>query len=679
MAEYSVFLSTPEWHLSGVNTFARHLVHGLGVRGVRGAVLVTRPGLWSDLKVPYPPDVEIVELPVDLDAPDDVRRARLADLLKRHQPCVYVPNYDFSMSRIAPALPAGVVVVGILHSDEQVYYEEFRRLGDAWNATVCVSRHIHEAARRIRPDLAGRLRLIPYGVPAGPPPGSREARADGALRIVYCNRVEDSQKRALDLIPIVGALELRRVPFVLTIAGTGSQVGPLVRALRPYVDAGRVRFLGSLAQDAVAAELQRHDVFLLTSAYEGLPLSLLEAMQAECVPVVSDVRSGVPELVREGLTGFRVPIGDVESFADRLEALWTDPACRVALGRAAREALLTGDYTVERVTDQYLALFDRAWEEQRAGRGPVRPGRPWPPGGRDRTSPPRRALEAIRPLGRAVKRVSRRALGWPPGPVWLDRSCFLCATWRSGSTVFAEALGATGLVGHTERERFWLDPLQRSVAEVFERRALLHFCRELVRRGRTPNGVFGIKVMWPHLRNVLKGLGRLDEFRGQPERAILEAVFPSPGFVWIRRDDRIAQAISYYRATEGGLWHVGTNGMPLYGHARAVRRTIPYDYDGIAARLRIVENAERDWEAFFARNRLRPLVVSYEELSADLRGAVLRVFDFMGVRPDPSHIQPVPTLRRMAGTESATWAERFRRDLAARGTATPGRPGQGPR
>ncbi len=672
MAEYTVFLSMPEWHLSGVTTFARHLVRGLDARGVPGAVLVTRPGLWSDIKVPYSPGVAIVELPVDLDAPDDVRRARLADMLERHQPCIYVPNYDFSVSGIAPALPAGVAVVGILHSDEQMYYEQLQRLGDAWNATVCVSRHIRDTASRIRPELAGRLHLIPYGVPVGPPPGPREMPADGALRIVYCSRVQDSQKRALDLIPIVGALELRRVPFVLTVAGIGSQVETLVRALRPYVDAGRARFLGPLAQDAVPAELQRHDVFLLTSAYEGLPLSLLEAMQAECVPVVTDVRSGIPELVHEGLNGCRVPIADVDAFAERLEALWRDPARRARLGQAARETILTGDYTVERMTDQYLALFDRVWEDQRAGRGPVRAGRATLPGGRAPGSPPRRALGGLRPLGRAVKRASQRALGWPQGPIGLDRSCFLCATWRSGSSMFAEALGATGLLGHTARERLWLPSLHLSVAEVFERRALLHFCRELVRRERTPNGVFGIKVMWPHLRNVLEHLGRLDEFQGKPERAVLQAVFPSPRFVWIRRDDRLAQAISYYRATAGGLWHVGADGVPLHGYARPVRRTIPYDYDGIAARLRILEGAEHGWAAFFARNRLRPLVVTYEELSADLRSAALRVLDFMGVRPDQTRIHPVPALSRMAGAESAAWAERFRRDAAARGiSATP--------
>jgi hypothetical protein len=108
-------------------------------------------------------------------------------------------------------------------------------------------------------------------------------------------------------------------------------------------------------------------VFILTSAYEGLPVSLLEAMGRGCVPVVTAIESGIPEVITDGVNGFTVGIGDISAFADRLEALQRDPPARARIGLRAYETIKDGVYTVDRMSEQYRKVFEELWGELRAG------------------------------------------------------------------------------------------------------------------------------------------------------------------------------------------------------------------------------------------------------------------------------------------------------------------------
>jgi glycosyltransferase involved in cell wall biosynthesis len=99
----------------------------------------------------------------------------------------------------------------------------------------------------------------------------------------------------------------------------------------------RVRFLGSRSD--VPDILRASDVFVLSSDYEGNPLSVLEAMAAG-LPVVSTAVGGVPELVQHGATGLLVPAGDARALAEAITQLGRDADQRAAMGHAARQTAL---------------------------------------------------------------------------------------------------------------------------------------------------------------------------------------------------------------------------------------------------------------------------------------------------------------------------------------------------
>lgn len=91
--------------------------------------------------------------------------------------------------------------------------------------------------------------------------------------------------------------------------------------------------------DQVPQLLAQAGIFVLCSRYEGLPLSIIEAMCAGLPIVATDV-GGVSELIEDGVNGFLVPAGNQAALTDCLDRLQSDPALRVRMGQASRERYL---------------------------------------------------------------------------------------------------------------------------------------------------------------------------------------------------------------------------------------------------------------------------------------------------------------------------------------------------
>jgi glycosyltransferase involved in cell wall biosynthesis len=105
----------------------------------------------------------------------------------------------------------------------------------------------------------------------------------------------------------------------------------------------------------IPAILSSTDVFVLTSLWEGLPISVLEAM-ASGRPVISTNTGGVEEVILEGKTGFLVFPGDVASMSEKLLILLKDKDSRIKMGEAAKDSLNDG-FTLTRMVSQTANLY----------------------------------------------------------------------------------------------------------------------------------------------------------------------------------------------------------------------------------------------------------------------------------------------------------------------------------
>ena len=363
----NVVLAAPTWSLNGPNVFSANLVRQLNARGIAAHVVLTRPD-WLDAKpLPKPTDIGIRTLPVSPFMGFRHRCAAMVRYLEEHSPCIYVPNHDFGHSCVSPQLSNRIVTVGIIHSDDPQHYEHARRMGGYWNRAVAVSSAVAVETLKLAPSLAGRISVIPHGVAAATVLPDRPYGLDQPLRVIYAGRLDQPQKRVLDLPKILRAAALENVPMHLTIAGSG----PVERQLKAdfsALDAGHtVEFLGTVENATLAQIFARHDVFLLTSAFEGLPIALLEAMGQGCVPIAADIRSGIPELIDHGVDGFRVPIADIDGFAARIAALYGHPGKRRQMAYAAYVKASGGRYRMDQMTESYIRLFTEAHDEHQSG------------------------------------------------------------------------------------------------------------------------------------------------------------------------------------------------------------------------------------------------------------------------------------------------------------------------
>jgi glycosyltransferase involved in cell wall biosynthesis len=160
-------------------------------------------------------------------------------------------------------------------------------------------------------------------------------------------------KRTLAVLQGFRGLLDRGSDAYLCLVGDGPDRGRLERYAHEAGVARRCLFVGY--QDDVASFYEAIDVLLLPSANEGTPVSVIEALAAER-PTVATRVGGVPDVIRDGVDGFLVEVGDAEQLADRLAELARDPELRLRMGREGRARVLER-YSVERLIDDVDGLY----------------------------------------------------------------------------------------------------------------------------------------------------------------------------------------------------------------------------------------------------------------------------------------------------------------------------------
>ncbi|HEY8406954.1 MAG TPA: glycosyltransferase family 4 protein [Gaiellaceae bacterium] len=165
------------------------------------------------------------------------------------------------------------------------------------------------------------------------------------------------------LLAFAGVLD-RGVDAWLCLIGDGPDRQRLERRAHELGIVRRCLFVGY--QDEVAPYYEAIDALLLPSANEGTPVSVIEALAAER-PAVATRVGGVPDVVREGVDGYLVDVGDADTLAARLVELAGDPDKRDAMGREGRRRVLER-YAVDRLVDDIDALYRELLQASPAAR-----------------------------------------------------------------------------------------------------------------------------------------------------------------------------------------------------------------------------------------------------------------------------------------------------------------------
>ena len=162
-------------------------------------------------------------------------------------------------------------------------------------------------------------------------------------------------KRTVDVIRIFAKVSAA-LESTLVMVGDGPDRGLAQDEARALGVADRVQFLGRI--ENVAPLLSSADLFLLPSANESFGLSALEALACG-VPVVASDAGGIPEVIREGITGALRPVGDVDAMAQAAIAILSDHAGWQRMSAAAA-ADARHRFSEAHIIGQYEAAYEDA-------------------------------------------------------------------------------------------------------------------------------------------------------------------------------------------------------------------------------------------------------------------------------------------------------------------------------
>jgi glycosyltransferase involved in cell wall biosynthesis len=183
--------------------------------------------------------------------------------------------------------------------------------------------------------------------------------AQGSPLLLSVGRLEP-QKGMNDLILAFEKLLLSYPDARLVVAGIGSLHDRLNREIREAGLQSQVQLLG--LRNDIPDLLAACDLFVSASRWEGLPVSVLEAMAAG-KPVVATRVGDLPQVVLDGM-GVLVPPGNPDQLADALRLVIADPRCGASYGSAAREHVLK-EYSASRWADRLLALYARVIQDSK--------------------------------------------------------------------------------------------------------------------------------------------------------------------------------------------------------------------------------------------------------------------------------------------------------------------------
>ena len=181
-----------------------------------------------------------------------------------------------------------------------------------------------------------KVRIIYNGIDLKQWPGldyfRKEKDEKASLILGNAGRLVE-QKGQVYLIQIARLLKEREIPFRLYIAGSGKLKKDLIQACKNQELEKEIIFLDFV--EDMRTFLKGLDIYLSTSLHEGSSHVILEAMAA-AKPVVAFDVSSMPEMISDKDSGFLVPFGDVEQFAETIIQLWNDPDKMSRVGARAR-------------------------------------------------------------------------------------------------------------------------------------------------------------------------------------------------------------------------------------------------------------------------------------------------------------------------------------------------------
>lgn len=214
------------------------------------------------------------------------------------------------------------------------------------------------------------------------------------------------------------------------------------------------------------------------------------------------------------------------------------------------------------------------------------------------------------------------------------KSILIASETRSGSNFLCAMMAETNQLGKPQ-EYFSKYIAFDNAVTVRER--YQHACKN----GVTPNGVISVKLFPEHWEMIE------NEFN-------IEENFPDRYWIWLRRRDLLAQAISRHIALNTRSWISNTE----------PEQAPVYSTRGIRKRLNYLAHSETRWRLFFTRNNIKPLELWYEDIIIDPLKTIRDISGFAGIDIDTASINTDVYTKTQRTSLNEEWKKRFIGEMA---------------
>jgi LPS sulfotransferase NodH len=231
-------------------------------------------------------------------------------------------------------------------------------------------------------------------------------------------------------------------------------------------------------------------------------------------------------------------------------------------------------------------------------------------------------------------------------------SYIIASVQRSGTHLFCSILRSTGVAGRPGEHFF----CKRT--ETWEERwgspSRAAYVERMLRQGSTPNGVFGFVAMWTYFERIIDMLHEIPAYHHLDRSQVLDTVFNQPKYIWMRRRNRVQQAVSWAIASQTKVW------SKKPGEAmRQSQEPLQFDFKLIDRRYDQIIIEEQNWQNYFRENRIEPLVLFYEDVTVSNHATAERVLKFLGVPILAGFDITSLTVEKQATEISEQWAARY--------------------
>lgn len=234
------------------------------------------------------------------------------------------------------------------------------------------------------------------------------------------------------------------------------------------------------------------------------------------------------------------------------------------------------------------------------------------------------------------------------------RLCYLvCATRRTGTNLLCHGLEDTKIAGYPGEYFEFHMRTRWGVLGIRE------YINRLLDESKTQNEVFGASIMWDRFQEITEELKMYPQYKGITTRKLMADLFPNLKYVYLTRNDKVQQAVSFVKARQTNEWKKMVDGTVGKNPLRKTSKKNKYDFMQIHHFVNELTAHDNRWKQFFYENKIKAYTIVYEEFIKNYEETIRGVISYLKITEAKQLTIPKSRLVKQFDSISDDWIRKY--------------------